>query len=84
MMLVFPGDKNRDGVLAKVCHVRNFYDYTISAFISEGNLQGSKEVFTVDQYKIVRRLDGSVNPNDYNARVRTNILKEDDDNIDKI
>ena len=43
---------------------------------------GTKEILTVDQYKIVRRNDGTL-PNDMKY-VRTDIIKEDDDNIDKI
>lgn len=82
--IVMPGDKWRDKMLASVFHVRNFHDWTISVMIQEGDLQGSKMVLTVDQYKVVRRLRGQIAPNDYIARVRTNILKEDDDNIDKI
>lgn len=82
--LIFPNDRHRDKVLATVIHVRNFHDWTISVQIGEGVLQGTKEVLTVDQYRILRHLDGKLSRNDYISRVRTNILKEDDDNIDKI
>ena len=43
---------------------------------------GTKEILTVDQYKVIRRNDGTL-PNDM-KNVRTDIIKEDDDNIDKI
>lgn len=79
-----PKDKRRHNSLAQVAHVRNFSDWTISAIYMDGDYQGTKEIFTVDQYLIKRRLDGKINNNDYIKRVRTNILKEDDDNIDKI
>jgi hypothetical protein len=82
--LYFPEDKRKHKLLATVVHVRNFHDWTISAYIREGEYTGSKMVLTVDQYRVVRRLDGGLAHNDYVAKVRTNILKEDADNIDKI
>ena len=43
---------------------------------------GLKDILTVDEYKVIRRNDGSI-PRDM-KRVRTDIVKEDDDNINKI
>ena len=82
--LNFPMDRRRHKKLAHVYHVRNFSDWTISAIILEGDYSQTKEVLTVDQYKVVRRLDGKIGNTDYLKRVRTDILKEDDQNIDKI
>lgn len=78
----FPDNERKHKILAQVIHVRNFTDWTISVRWMDGEYHGVKEVLTVDQYRIVKRLDGTL-PKDM-QRVRTNILKEDDDNIDKI
>ena len=78
----FPGNKHKHTTLATVVHVRNFQDWTISVRWADGILMGTKEVLDVDQYRVVRRLDGTLSPD--MKRVRTNVLKEDDDNIDKI
>jgi len=78
----FPKNERKHKKLAKVIHVRNFMDWTISVKWMDGDYFGTKEVLTVDQYRVVKRLDGTL-PVDM-KRVRTNILKEDDDNIDNI
>lgn len=79
-----PKDNRRHNSLAQVVHVRNFNNWTISAIYMDGDYIGTKEILTVDQYRIKRKLDGKISNSDYLKRVRTNILKEDDDNIDKI
>jgi len=91
---LFPGDivelvsddKRKNGLLAQVNHVRSFVDWTISVRIRdpESDYFNTKMILTVDEYKVVRRLNGELSPRDYIAKVRTNLLKEDDDNIDKI
>ena len=80
--VIKPNEPKKHKELAQVKHVRNFNDYTISAIYFSGDFFGTKEILTVDQYKIVRRNDGTL-PNDM-KNVRTDIIKEDDDNIDKI
>lgn len=79
-----PQEPRKHNSLAQVVHVRSFSDWTISAIYMDGDYQNSKEIFTVDQYLVKRKLDGKISNDDYLKRVRTNILKEDDDNIDKI
>lgn len=80
--IVRPHNRRQHDMLARVVHVRNFQDYSISCSIFEGDYAGMKELLTVDEYTVVRRNDGTL-PNDM-KRVRTDIVKEDDDNIDKI
>ena len=80
--IVRPHNRRQHDMLARVVHVRNFQDYSISCTIFEGDYAGMKEILTVDEYTVVRRNDGTL-PNDM-KRVRTDIVKEDDDNIDKI
>tara|TARA_S200002703_G_scaffold156958_1_gene163705 strand:+ start:290 stop:892 length:603 start_codon:yes stop_codon:yes gene_type:complete len=80
--VIKPHDRRKHGSLARVVHVRNFENYTISASYFEGDYMGLKDILTVDEYKVIRRNDGSI-PRDM-KRVRTDIVKEDDDNIDKI
>ena len=80
--VIKPNEPKKHKELARVKHVRNFNDYTISAIYFSGDFFGTKEILTVDQYKVIRRNDGTL-PNDM-KNVRTDIIKEDDDNIDKI
>ena len=78
----FPNNAKKHKLLGQVVHVRSFSDWTISVRWRDGDYMGVKEVLTVDQYRVLKRLDGNL-PADQ-KRVRTNLLKEDDDNIDKI
>ena len=55
--VIKPNEPKKHKELAKVKHVRNFNDYTISAIYFHSDFFGTKEILTVDQYKIVRRND---------------------------
>ncbi len=82
--LYFPNNPRLHGLLAQVYHVRSFSDWTISAILLEGSMMNTKDVYTVDQYKVVRKLRGEIGNHDYLKRNRTDLLKEDDENIEKL
>ena len=56
----FPNNERKHKLLGQVIHVRSFADWTISVRWSDGDYMGIKEVLTVEQYRVLKRLDGNL------------------------